>query len=143
MNTPSCLDFQELQSVFGECKSNIGVLRKNIIEILLRFDDRITEDELSGQISEIKIDKETGKLHSEIECPITFSCNTMSDNFTMYLWYDQGKLHKSGKIPAVILSRNKEKFYEEIWRDGVYKRTKLKLSEIKTGVPHPRRPFRI
>lgn len=133
----TCLEFQELQSVFGECKSNIGVLRKDIIEILSRFDRGISGDRLNGQISEINIDKDTGKLHSE-ECPITFSCN----NFTMYLWYNQGKLHKNGELPAVIVCKNKNTFYEEIWVDGVYKSTKLKLPDIKNGVPHPRRPMR-
>jgi hypothetical protein len=52
-NNLTCLDFHELESTFGESKSNIGTLRKNIIEVLMRFNRDILEDSISGFISEI------------------------------------------------------------------------------------------
>jgi hypothetical protein len=150
-NNPTCLDFHELESTFGESKSNIGTLRKNIIEVLMRFNRDILEDSISGFISEINTDKDTGKLHSEVESPITFRCHyrlkqylaiTDSDSLTMYLWYNQGLLHRNGDSPAVILCGNNNTLYQEIWTDGLYKTTKIRVPEIKSGVPHPRRPIR-
>jgi len=145
-NNTSCLDFHELESTFGESKSNIGTLRKNIIEVLMRFNRDILEDSISGFISEINTDKDTGKLHSEVESPITFRCHytlsTESDSLTMYLWYNQGRLHRNGDSPAVILCGNNNTLYQEIWTDGLYKTTKIRVPEIKSGVPHPRRPVR-
>lgn len=149
---PICLGFHELQSAFGESKSNIIILRNDIIEVLLRFNQKILEHSISGFISEIKIDKDSGKLYSDVESPITFRCHYRlkdysvskdSDNLTMYLWYNNGKLHRNGDSPAVILCGNNNTLYQEIWIDGVYKSIKLKLPEIKSGVPHPRRPMRI
>ena len=148
----SCIAFNELESTFGESKSNIGTLRKDIIEVLLRFNRDILEDSINGFISEINTDKDTGKLHSELESPITFRCHyrlkdylvsTDSDSLTMYLWYNQGRLHRNGYSPAVILCGNNNTLYQEIWTDGLYKSTKIRVPEIKTGVPHPRRPMRI
>ncbi len=146
-NNTSCLDFHELESTFGESKSNIGTLRKDIIEVLMRFNRDILEDSINGFISEINTDKDTGKIHSELESPITFRCHytlsTQSDSLTMYLWYNQGRLHRNGDSPAVILCGNNNTLYQEIWKDGSYKSTKIRVPEIKSGVPHPRRPVRI
>ena len=151
-NNPTCLGFHELESTFGESKSNIGILRKNIIEVLMRFNLEILEHSISGFISEINTDKDTGKLHSQVESPITFRCHyrlkeylvsTDSDSLTMYLWYKEGQLHRDSDSPAVILCGNNNTLYEEIWTDGLYKSTKIRVPEIKTGVPHPRRPIRI
>jgi hypothetical protein len=145
----SCIIFQELQSAFGECKSDIGRLRDDIIGVLSRFNQEILENSIGGIVSEIKIDKDTGKLDNEVSSPITFSCHYKLKNYwvteecvtlTIYLWYKQGQLHRDGDSPAVILVGNNNTLYKEIWNDGQYK---LKVPEIKTGVPHPRRPMRI
>lgn len=151
-NNPSCLGFHELETVFGESKSNIGTLRKDIIEVLGRFNDEILQHSISGFISEINSDKDTGKLHSDLDSPITFRCHyrlkdysvsTDSDSLTMYLWYNQGELHRNGDSPAVILCGTNNTLYQEIWTGGLYKSTKIRVPEIKTGVTHPRRPIRI
>jgi hypothetical protein len=145
------IGFQELYSVFGETKTS---LPNDITRSLLRFNNCIITHSIGGDITGITYDN-NGDLHTTEEDPIIFSCSYVESNkinlITMKIWYSHGKIHRNGDEGAVILSRNNCDFYEELWTNGEYKssrnsrnsrNSRLKLQDLKYGIPHPRRPMR-
>jgi len=89
------LNFDEIRN-----NSKFNTLFNDIGNSLLKFNNKIIQDSISGVISGVYV--ENDNLHNPEGTSINFNCNYKlegsDDNniIDMYMWYKEGKLHKEG-----------------------------------------------
>jgi len=113
---------------FEETKLKFQSFAQDIINILFRFNSKIIYQSIKGVVSNIHTQNDV--LHNPIGTSVNFQCQYKLENDTsinivdMYLWYNEGRLHREG-FPAVIISRNYQNLHEEIWVNGINQKLKL------------------
>ena len=117
---------------FDETKLKFQSLAQDIINILFRFNSNIIYPSIKGVVFNIHTQNDI--LHNPTGTCVNFQCQYKvegGDKVThivdMYLWYNEGRLHREG-FPAVIISRNFQNLHEEVWVNGVNPKLKLEYN---------------